>query len=102
MEFKIPVPVCNNIEVSCRLIHETPRLIKYQVTPAIWHPNVTPQSHILCYKDENPKDLLLDESTFFRDPCNIDAALQYKKDRKAFDDVNTQLQMTQKITDFTF
>jgi hypothetical protein len=89
-EFDVAVPACGNIRVRVRKdpIQEN----CYLVEPAIWHPAVSLIGQLLVVSEnETPQALLENIELSTSNPRDVDAAIQYRKDRKGFDEKNAQI-----------
>jgi hypothetical protein len=89
-DFTVTVPVCGNIRVRIR--KDPIRQDSYLVEPAIWHPAVDLiGQHLVVTRNETPQLLLSDIESAMQSPMNLDAAIQYRKDRKGFDEKNARI-----------
>jgi hypothetical protein len=89
-DFTIAVPACGNIRVRVR--KDPIRENWYLIEPAIWHPAVSLIGQLLVVSgNETPQSLLENIELSTSNPRDVDAAIQYRKNRKGFDEKNAQI-----------
>ena len=89
-ELDLTVPACGNVRVRVR--KDPTKNYSYLIEPAIWHPAVTFIGQLLVvYGNKTPQSLLENIELSTSNPINVESAIQYRKDRKGFDEKNAQI-----------
>jgi hypothetical protein len=86
---KVKVPLCGNIEVTCT--RDTKRKGYWFINPPIPHPNIFEcNTELLCDDGETPQ-MLLEQTEKFSNPCNLELAVLFNRNRNEFDKKMEQL-----------